>query len=227
MCMRNNVDYQDDVATVADCKGTDEVSCVLTNYEGDCCTKYKRPAKLESLTRADIVAGIGKVKAKVMACDDQASRGGKLVARMHVKADGSVRSVEITTSPDPRLTECVTPILERTTFAQRKDGGTFSYPFMFSARAASAGEPTPAACDANALKDKGMENINMGQHAAALAVFEQAIRCKSDPYLIQLAFMEACASHNSPKAKQYYKRMTGAQQAKFGQMCIRNKVEFE
>jgi ABC transport system ATP-binding/permease protein len=85
----------------------------------------------------------------------------------------------------------------------------------------------PANCDADALKDEGMQNINMGQHAAALSKFEQSLRCKKDPYVTQLAFMEACASSNSPKAKQYYKLLTAAQQAKFAQMCIRNKVEYQ
>src|SRR6185369_10527301 len=52
----------------------------------------------------------------------------------------------------------------------------------------------PANCDAESLKEKGMENINMGQHAAALAQFEASLKCKRDPYVIQLAFMEACSS---------------------------------
>jgi pSer/pThr/pTyr-binding forkhead associated (FHA) protein len=85
----------------------------------------------------------------------------------------------------------------------------------------------PANCDADQLKEDGMQNINMGQHAAALAKFEASLRCKKDPYVTQLAFMEACASSNSAKAKTYYKLLTPAQQAKFAQMCIRNKVEYQ
>jgi len=84
----------------------------------------------------------------------------------------------------------------------------------------------PANCDAEALKEKGMENINMGQHAAALAQFEASLKCKRDPYVIQLAFMEACSSSNSGKAKQYYKQLTPAQQQKFAQICIRQKVDY-
>jgi ABC transport system ATP-binding/permease protein len=85
----------------------------------------------------------------------------------------------------------------------------------------------PANCDADALKEEGMQNINLGQHAAALSKFEASLRCKQDPYVRQLAFMESCASRNSPKAKQYYKVLTPAQQAKFAQMCIREKVEYQ
>ncbi|HEX5060612.1 MAG TPA: hypothetical protein VFV99_14690, partial [Kofleriaceae bacterium] len=84
----------------------------------------------------------------------------------------------------------------------------------------------PANCDAEALKEEGMQNINMGQHAAALSRFEMSLKCKRDPYVIQLAFMEACSSSNSPKAKYYYKQLTAAQQQKFAQICIRQKVDY-
>ncbi|HEU4610984.1 MAG TPA: FHA domain-containing protein [Kofleriaceae bacterium] len=86
---------------------------------------------------------------------------------------------------------------------------------------------SPANCDAEALKEKGMQNINMGQHAAALAQFEASLKCKRDSYVIQLAFMEACSSSNSGKAKYYYKQLTPAQQQKFAQICIRQKVDYE
>jgi hypothetical protein len=83
------------------------------------------------------------------------------------------------------------------------------------------------ACDADALKDQGMEHINEGQHAAALAKLEASLRCKHDAYVVQLAFMESCASSNSAKAKVYFKQMTAAQQQKFAMMCIRNKVPYQ
>jgi hypothetical protein len=73
------------------------------------------------------------------------------------------------------------------------------------------------------LKEKGMTNINMGQHAAALAQFEASLRCKADPYVLQLAFMEACASSNEAKANVYYHRLTRDQRKKFRQICIRQK----
>jgi len=89
------------------------------------------------------------------------------------------------------------------------------------------GVTAPSNCDADALKDKGMEMITMGQHAAALAQFEASLRCKRDSYVLQLAFMEACSSSNSGKAKYYFKLLTPAQQNKFAQICIRQKVEYQ
>ena len=83
-----------------------------------------------------------------------------------------------------------------------------------------------ATCDATALKERGLENINMGQHAAALALLEASLACKPDPYVLQLAFMEACSSSNSAKAKQYYKQLTPVQQAKLEQICKRQQVAY-
>jgi len=83
----------------------------------------------------------------------------------------------------------------------------------------------PANCDADALKDKGMENLNMGQHAAALAQFEASLRCKNDSYVLSLAFMAACNAQNATKAKIYWPKMSGAQQTKYKVMCVRNHIE--
>lgn len=77
--------------------------------------------------------------------------------------------------------------------------------------------------DCEALKEKGMSHINMGQHSAALTAFEASLTCKDDPYVRQLAFMESCASGNSLKAKLFYRKLTPAQQTKFAQICIRQR----
>jgi pSer/pThr/pTyr-binding forkhead associated (FHA) protein len=81
----------------------------------------------------------------------------------------------------------------------------------------------PASCDADALKQKGMAAVGMGQHAAALAQFEASLRCKEDPFVHRLAFMSACQSGNSPKAKLHYRKIPPAQQANVAQICIRQK----
>jgi len=92
-------------------------------------------------------------------------------------------------------------------------------------RSGSAG--TPADCNADALKDRGMENVNMGQHAAALMLFEASLRCRQDSYVVSLAFMAACNAQNSPKAKQYYMKLSSAQQLRYQVMCIRNKTSYQ
>jgi tetratricopeptide (TPR) repeat protein len=83
----------------------------------------------------------------------------------------------------------------------------------------------PASCDADELKDKGMENVNMGQHAAALAQFEASLRCKNDSYVLSLAFMAACNSQNVAKAKVYYPKLSPREREKYKVMCVRNKID--
>ncbi|HTR50201.1 MAG TPA: FHA domain-containing protein [Kofleriaceae bacterium] len=84
---------------------------------------------------------------------------------------------------------------------------------------------TPAlACDTEDLKQKGLDHEASGLHAAALAEFEAALKCKPDARVVQYAFMAACNSGNVVKAKQYYRRMTPDAQGRFVQMCIRRNI---
>ncbi|HEY5925250.1 MAG TPA: hypothetical protein VIV11_26385 [Kofleriaceae bacterium] len=221
MCIRNKTDYHGAVVDTPAPSNCDEVSCVLNNYEGKCCEKFKQPAA--TLSRADITDGIAKAKPQLTACKSPVA--GKLKARVNVNPQGNVTSVAIESSPHADLTGCVRSVLEKAKFAATKQGGAFSYPFVF--RATPATVPAPPNCDADDLKDQGMQNVNMGQHAAALSRFEASLRCKRDQYVVQLAYMESCASRNSPKAKLYYKQLTAEQQAKFAQLCIRNQTAYE
>ncbi len=86
--------------------------------------------------------------------------------------------------------------------------------------------PPPAACDADALDEKARNDEAVGQHAAALANFEAAIRCKPTDRRYQLAFMSACNAANLGKAKQYYKKVVG-NRANLAQMCVRNGIKIE
>jgi pSer/pThr/pTyr-binding forkhead associated (FHA) protein len=88
-------------------------------------------------------------------------------------------------------------------------------------------QPPPAACDADALKEKGMNDEGMGQHAAALAQFEAALRCKADARGVQLAFMASCNSGQVAKAKLYYKKLSTDSQSRFAVMCIRHNITKE
>ncbi|HEY5945994.1 MAG TPA: hypothetical protein VIV40_10915 [Kofleriaceae bacterium] len=203
MCIRQKVAYRDDDDAVA-----------------------------TSLTREDISKEMNRIKPDIYACAQKAKVGGKVVVAVHVNLDGEVQTVDAKEAPTAVLGNCVTAVVAKAKFKATTQGGAFTYPLILPAPKAAknfdfkAAAP-PANCDADALKEAGMENINMGQHAAALAKFEASLKCKSDPYVIQLAFMEACMSGNAEKAKLYYKRMTPAQQTKFGQICVRNKVDYQ
>jgi hypothetical protein len=118
----------------------DEVSCVLANYEGTCCLKFKRPhppAKVSSsglpdaLDRASISSGVASVKAKVLACGDRSTAKGMVKVRVRVNGDGHVASVIVETTPDPALGHCVAHELQQATFERTQQGAVFGYPFVF------------------------------------------------------------------------------------------------
>jgi hypothetical protein len=107
----------------------DEVSCVLNNYEGGCCLKYRRRAGLpEALDREAISKGIASVKAAIAAC-----RGGTGIVKIHarVSPDGIVTSASVFSTPDAALGSCVESAVKRAVFPQTQSGGSFSYPFVF------------------------------------------------------------------------------------------------
>jgi predicted Zn finger-like uncharacterized protein len=124
--------------------GCDEVSCVLSNYEGSCCAKYKRSSGgggggtakpksdlPDSLDRAMISAGIANVKARVTTCGDKSPAKGKVKVKVQVAGGGNVSNVAVETTPDPALGACVAAAVQKATFAKTQSGGSFSYPFVF------------------------------------------------------------------------------------------------
>jgi len=137
-------------ATGGDSGGCDEVSCVLNNYEGSCCSKFKKGggskpsgggsapsgggAKSDlpdGLDRTMISTGIANVKARVSACGDKSPAKGKVKVKVQVGGDGRVSNVAVETTPDPSLGACVSAAVGKATFGKTQKGGSFSYPFVF------------------------------------------------------------------------------------------------
>ncbi|MDQ3366943.1 MAG: zinc-ribbon domain-containing protein [Myxococcota bacterium] len=125
--------------------GCDEVSCVLNNYEGSCCAKYKKggsktatPTKSsgggdlpDSLDRAMISEGVGKVKTRVMSCGEKSSAKGTVKVSVKVSPDGSVTSASVKDTPDASLGSCVASAMQKASFKKTQNGGSFAYPFVF------------------------------------------------------------------------------------------------
>jgi predicted Zn finger-like uncharacterized protein len=128
--------------------GCDEVSCVLNNYEGACCAKFKKGGKApsgggdhaaaakagdvpDSLDRGMISDGVGKVKAKVQSCGEKSSAKGQVKVSVKVGPDGHVASVSVKNTPDDALGNCVAGVMQKATFPKTQTGGSFAYPFTF------------------------------------------------------------------------------------------------
>lgn len=86
----------------------------------------------DNLDRAMIAEGIGKAKATIVACGSVAPDAKGIVkVRVVVTPSGAVGTAEITAAPDKSLGECVAAALKKAAFKATKNGGSFSYPFVF------------------------------------------------------------------------------------------------
>jgi outer membrane biosynthesis protein TonB len=126
-------------ANVGSC---DEVSCVLTNFEGACCAKLRdhpRPATPpralpETLDREAITVGIASIQRLIETCGQQfGTVKGHVKVRARVNASGGVEDVLIESTPDPGLGACVAGVVRKAIFEPTFHGGSFSYPFVFGA----------------------------------------------------------------------------------------------
>ncbi len=115
----------------------DEVSCVLDNYTGPCCARFKAKraptdSELpESLDRAMISQGIASVRELIMTCGDVTEARGRVKVKVRVGANGRVTVVTVESAPDEQLGACVAGFVKQAQFAQTQTGGSFSYPFIF------------------------------------------------------------------------------------------------
>ena len=202
----------------------DEVSCVLTNYEGACCAPFKAqtvPRLPETLDRAMISAAIKPLTVRVGGCAT-AGFAGTVKATFQVSPAGEITSLRFATTAAasvPRaLASCLDGVLRGASFPATRLGGSFAFPFALKARAQPG-------CDADALKAKGDDHLATGMDAAALAAFEASDRCRPDPSVQKLAFMAACRSKNASKAGHYFGKLPAGSRDALAPICRRNGIE--
>jgi tetratricopeptide (TPR) repeat protein len=208
------------VASANDVTTCDEVSCVLTDYEGDCCIRYR--STKDTLDQSDIDGAIALVRDNIAACGEQHTTAGKVVLTVRV-ADSKVDMVKVTSTPDIALGQCVADVVKAAVFPAANKLATFNMPFVFPTPL----PPPPASCDAKGARDAGDEAMAQGKHAAALAHYEAAAKCDADPTYVRLAFIAACSAKNKPKAKLYFGRLTKGERDKYRVVCIRNSVDLD
>jgi tetratricopeptide (TPR) repeat protein len=208
------------VAPPADVTTCDEVSCVLDNYEGACCDRYK-PTK-DQLDQADINGAIAHVRDDITACGQKHTTTGKVVLTVRV-ADSKVDTVVVKSSPDAALGRCVADVMKTAVFPAANELATFNIPFVFPTPV----PPPPATCDGKAERDKGDDAMAQGKHAAALAHYEAAAKCVADPTYVRLAFVAACNAKNQAKATLYFGRLSQGERDKYRVICIRNSVDVD
>jgi TonB family protein len=86
----------------------------------------------DNLDRAAISAAIKSVKPKVAACGEKMPEAkGKVKVKIVVAPAGTVTSASISEAPDDTLGQCVTDAVKGAKFSATKNGGSFTYPFVF------------------------------------------------------------------------------------------------
>lgn len=121
--------------------GCEEVACVMEKYARPCCARFKpqgetfvpTAANSANLSKAQIRAGVDKLKPRVIACGEQFEAKGKGTVKLSISVtpEGNVSDLSVSMSPDPGLGDCVANALRKAKFEPTKSGGSFTYPFVF------------------------------------------------------------------------------------------------
>lgn len=145
---RDTENEEEDSGSSKSSSGTkcDEVAC-LVDSSLPCCKKSGSAASRSSsssssassgeggyrLSRSDIVAGIGSVRGRVMACNDQYKVPGTVMVKITIDNDGSVANAEVTGKFAGTPTgSCVENAVKKARF-KKFDGAKMivNYPFAF------------------------------------------------------------------------------------------------
>ncbi len=114
----------------------DEVSCVLNNYEGACCAKYKRGAPPssdppESVSRQELTEALQALRIPVAACATREAFAGIIKVRFRILPSGKVDDVRIE-DVEPALATCITRAFKARTFTATTNGVTAAFPFKIT-----------------------------------------------------------------------------------------------
>ncbi|HEY1555064.1 MAG TPA: molybdopterin-binding protein [Kofleriaceae bacterium] len=120
-------------------EGCDQVSCVLSHYERECCAPYKpaepppsRPAgPPDGLDRTMVQTGMAEVKPLISQCGDRAATKGTVKLHVEVDAAGAVTAADVRETPNAALGACVAAAARTAQFARTQHGGSFTYPYVF------------------------------------------------------------------------------------------------
>ncbi len=209
----------------------DEVSCVLNNYQGACCRKFKAqapPAPTPAAPACDadalrqkgddhLMTGMDAAALaafeKSMACRPDAGLVAKsFMAACRSKNGPKAKQYFAQLSPDRQ--QSLAPICVRQGIAVDADGP-------------AAARPPAAPCNASQLTDDGDDQLAIGKDAAALASFEKSLACKPDPKVTRKAYMAACRAKNRRSAQKHFDSIPGTLRSSLSQICIRNGIVVE
>lgn len=120
----------------------DEVSCVLDNYAGACCERFRRPRGPRAPDQAPDTASLqdrpptDEIRSTLMAdrravstCAVAANFEGALKVRVTIDPDGNVSTVTIP-DEEPALVSCVARVMKKHTFSASRSGASVSFTYQ-------------------------------------------------------------------------------------------------
>lgn len=200
-----------DNKTSASC---DEVSCVLNNYDGSCCQKFKKKAPAcdmdafntkgdDYLANGMDVAALAQFEKSLACAPDLTVTKKAFIAACRSKNEAKARKFAADV-----------PVAQRSNYTQ--------ICLRYGITLDGIDAPT---CDADAFKKKGDEYLGNGMDTAALAAFEASLRCKYDGGVVKTAFLAACRSKQTAKAKLYFAKLPPNMAANYSQICERFGID--
>ena len=194
----------------------DEVACVLNNYEGECCLKFKKTPKPPPPVAACDVAELTKK-------GDDRFGSGMFAAALASYEQALECKPETTTIKKAAMAACRSKNAAKARVLVGKLASD-QRNAVLQICVREGIDALPAACDANALRDKGQDALQIGADSIALEKFEASLACKSDPSTIRLAFMAACRAKDANSARRHYGELPAATTTGIVQICVRNGI---
>jgi hypothetical protein len=212
-----------DTNPIDNSKTCDEVSCVLTNYDGACCDKYKK-SKVVADAPCDASATAKKG-------DDYLSNGMDVAALAQFEKSLACKA-DIAVTKKALLAACRSKneAKARTHYKTIPSSMQSNYTqiclrYGIGLHDDDISIDTTKTCDADAAKAKGDDYLNNGLDTAALAKFEESLRCKYDSELVKKAFLAACRSKSAAKAKLYFSKLPTNLSQNYVQICERFGID--
>ena len=170
-------------------------------------------AAAENLERAAIGAGIAAVRDEIGVCGRDYD--GQIKLRVEVAPDGSVARVNADPN-DAKPVDCMLRAMRGAKFEPTRNGGSFTYPFVFS--------EGRKRCNADSLAAEGEQAASAGQWSKALVSFDLAVRCEPTARNLQFAFLAACNARVVDQAQRFWRRMSPHMRQATLQFCVRNGI---
>ncbi len=198
----------------------DEVSCVLSNYQGACCRKFKAPANPAPAARACDADALRQKGDDFLATGMDAAALATFEKSMRCRPDaGLVPKVFMAACRSKNVAKAK-QYFEKLPAASQQSLAPIC---VRSGIAVDAAAP----CDAAKLMQQGDDQLGHGMDAKALASFEKSLACKADPGVIRKAYMAACRAKDRAKAQTYFTSIPAGLRSALAQICIRNGIALD